>query len=187
MKRIFALLIILSSIVLSQTQVTITAIDSITRPFNYTTYAANDVVNDSTFTRMLRFKNTNIITANDSGLVVNKGGAGIILSALLTVGDTANTANGNFKLLLFRDTVTNVADNAAWATGAYYNTRQIGEIDFALSNNGTASNYSYVTGLNIPFSCATDDRYLYGVLLAKAAFKPTVNQRIIIKLGIIRN
>ena len=43
---------------------------------------------------MLRFKNTNIITANDSGLVVNKGGAGIILSALLTVGDTANTANG---------------------------------------------------------------------------------------------
>ena len=42
MKRIFALLIILSSIVLSQTQVTITAIDSITRPFNYTTYAAND-------------------------------------------------------------------------------------------------------------------------------------------------
>lgn len=187
MKRIITLLIsLLAAVVTLQAQTTITAIDSITRPYNITQYTANDVVNDSTFTRMLRFKNVNIATSNDSGLVVNKGGSGVIVSALLNVGDSANTT-GTFKLLIFRDTVTNVADNAAWATAAYYNTRMVGEIDFALTNNGTASNYSFVTGLNIPFSCATDDRFLYGVLLAKNAFQPTRAQRFIIKLGIIRN
>jgi hypothetical protein len=170
----------------AQAPVTIIATDSITRPWNHTAYTANDVVNDSNYTRMLKFST---VSVNSSGTtpVMNKGFGGVIISALLSVGDTANTANGSFKLLLFRDTVVNVADNAAWATAAYYNTRQIAEIDFALTNNGTASNYSYVTGLNLPFQTESDDRNIYGVLLAKAGFKPTVAQKIIIKLGLIRN
>lgn len=189
MKRtliVISLLVSFLTAARAQSQVTIIAADSITRPYNITQYSINDVVNDSTFTRMLRFKNVNIWNANDSGLVVNKGGSGIIVSALLSVGDSANTA-GQFKLLLFRDTVVNVADNAVWATAAYYNTRQVGEIDFSLTGNGTTSNYSFVTGLNIPFSCATDDRYLYGVLLTKNTFQPVRAQKFILKLGIIRN
>lgn len=188
-----SVLVSMVSVLRAQGPVTITAVDSITRPYNITAYAANDVVNDSTFTRMLRFKNSNIRTlasgaavTNDSGVVENKGGGGVIVSALLTVGDSANTANGSFKLLLFRDTIVNVADNAAWATAAYYNTRLVGEIDFSLTNNGTASNYSYVTGA-WPFSCASDDRYIYGVLIAKAAYQPVRAQKFIIKLNIIRN
>lgn len=189
MKRSILLISIILAMVSglqAQAPINIVAVDSITRPYNITQYTANDVVNDSTFTRMLRFKNTVINNTNDSGLVVNKGFGGFITGALLSVGDSANTTNGQFKLLLFRDTIVNVADNAAWATAAYYNTRQVGEIDFSLTNNGTASNYSYVAQ-TLPFSCAVDDRYLYGVLLAKAAYQPTRGQKFIIKLFITRN
>ena len=170
----------------SQAPVTIVATDSMTRAWNITQYTANDVVNDSNYTRLLRFSTVNV---NNGGTtpVINKGLGGVVISALLTVGDSANTTNGSFKLLLFQDTVVNVADNAAWATAAYYNTRMIGEIDFALTNNGTTSNYSYVTGLNLPFQTASDDRNIYGVLLAKAAYTPVRGQKIIVKLGLIRN
>jgi hypothetical protein len=170
----------------AQAPVTIIATDSITRPWNHTAYSANDVVNDSNYTRMLKFST---VSVNNSGTtpVMNKGFGGVVISALLTVGDSANTTNGSFKLLLFKDTVANVADNAAWATTALTNSNLVGEIDFALTNNGTASNYSFVTGLNLPFQTASDDRNIYGVLLAKAAFKPTVAQKIILKLGLIRN
>jgi hypothetical protein len=170
----------------AQSPVTIVAVDSLTRAWNITQYSANDVVNDSNYTRLLRFST---VSVNSSGTtpVMNKGFGGVVISALLTVGDSANTTNGSFKLLLFRDTVVNVADNAAWATAAYYNTHFLGEIDFALTNNGTASNYSYVTGLNLPFQTASDDRNIYGVLLAKAAYTPVRGQKIIVKLGLIRN
>ncbi len=171
----------------AQTPLTIFATDSLIRPYNGTAYAANDVVNDTlTGNKLLTFKTQNV-KGSGIGIVTAIGLGGTIISALLTAGDTANTANGTFKLLLFRDTVANVADNAAWATAAYYNTRFIGEIDFTLAANGTTSNYSYVDSLGMPFQCETDDIYLYGVLLAKAAYQPAANQKFIIKLGIVRN
>lgn len=188
-KILLTVILVLTAFTCSQAQtpITIVAVDSITRAWNITQYTANDVVNDSNYTRMLRFATDSINTSTPKSLVQYKMSGGVIVSALLTVGDSTNTTNGNFKLLLFRDTVVNVADNVAWATAAYYNTRMIGEIDFALTNNGTTSNYSFVTGLNLPFQTATDDRYIYGVLIAKAAFTPVRGQKFIIKLGLIRN
>ena len=190
MKKALLLISIVSALfhtqALAQAPITIVAVDSMTRAWNITQYTANDVVNDSNYTRMLKFSTVSI---NSSGTtpIMSKGFGGVVISALLTVGDSANTTNGNFKLLLFNDTVAVAADNAAWATAAYYNTRMIGEIDFALTNNGTTSNYSYVTGLNLPFQTAADDRNIYGVLLAKGAYTPVRGQKIIVKLGIIRN
>lgn len=178
---------LLSTTASAQTPITIVAVDSMTRAWNITQYTANDVVLDSNYTRMLRFATDSVNSASPKTPVQFKGGGGVVLSALLEVGDSANTTNGNFKLLLFRDTVAVVADNLAWTTAANTASQFIGEIDFALTNNGTTMNYSYVTGLNIPFQTTRDDRYIYGVLLAKAAYTPVRGQKIIIKLGLVRN
>lgn len=182
------LFIVNCSLSIAQTPVTIIAADSLVRPPNGTQYTANDVVNDSTTAsnKILIFQTTSI-NSSGTGVVVNKGMGGIITGAVLTAGDSANTANGNFKLLLFRDTIPSSADNAAWATSAYFNALFLGEIDFALTNNGTTQNYSDVTGLSKAFQCASDDTKIYGVLLAKAAFTPAFRQKFIIKLFIVRN
>jgi hypothetical protein len=171
----------------AQTPVTIIAVDSMTRAWNITQYTANDVVLDSNYTRMLRFTTDGAAAASPETPILNKRGGGVILSGLLEVGDSANTTNGNFKLLLFRDTVAVVADNVAWTTAVNTASQFLDEIDFALTNNGTTMNYSYVTGLNIPFQTTRDDRNIYGVLLAKGAYTPVRGQKIIVKLGLVRN
>lgn len=175
----------------AQTSPTITASDSLVRPANATAYAANDVVNDSATAAndILIFKtptfNASGTVTGTTGVVVNKGMGGLIVSAMVTT-DTANTTNGTFRLLLFNDTVTVAADNAAWASSQTSNARSVGHIDFALESNGGSYPQAYVTGLSLPFQCAPDDTKLYGVLIAKAAYTPKVNGKIIIKLGIIR-
>jgi hypothetical protein len=186
-----ALLVLFITLAQAQTPVTIIASDSLVRPANATAYAANDVVNDSATAAndILIFKTPTFNSAGTvtgtTGVVVNKGMGGLIVSALVTT-DTANTTNGTFRLLLFSDTVTVAADNAAWASSQTSNARSIGHIDFALESNGGSYPQAYVTGLSLPFQCAPDDTKLYGVLLAKAAYTPKHNGKIIVKLGIIR-
>lgn len=179
MKQItFAALLIIIGINIAgaQTSPTVFVQDSVTRLYNATAYTANDVVTDSL---------SKVFIFND--VVTTKGFGGIINTAILTADSTTVTTNGNFKLLLFTDSVVTAADNAAWATSNYYNNRLIGEVDFALTNNGTAQNYSIMTGNLVTFQTAPKHKKLYGILLAKAAYTPARGQKIIIKLGVIRN
>jgi hypothetical protein len=186
------LLVLFVTLAQAQTPFTIIASDSLVRPANATPYGANDVVNDSATAsnKILIFKTPTFNTAGTvtgtTGVVINKGLGGLINSAIITT-DTANVTNGTFKLLIFSDTVAVAADNAAWVPSGTSGARLLGEIDFALVSNGGSNPYAYVSGLGIPFQCAPDDTKLYGVLLAKAAYTPKVNGKVIVKLGIIRN
>lgn len=189
MKRIISFLsasLFLFGVLFGQTPGTITAVDSLITAANGTQYTANDVVNDTASTaKLMRFQTVSI-SSSGTGVVVNKGMGGIIVGATLTAGDSANTTNGNFRLLLFKDTVGVVADNVAWATAAYYNTRFIDYIDFQLTNDGTTALYA-TASTSIAFQTETDDRYIYGVLLAKAAYTKAFRQKFIVKLRIVRN
>lgn len=190
MKTIFTTLIFLliAQFSFSQTSQTIVAIDSLVRPANATAYAANDVVNDSlsSSNKFLVFKNMTIKATNDTFVVTSKGGGGLITSATLTT-DTSNTTNGTFKLLIYKDTIPNVADNAAWVSYGVYNKYFVHDIDFSLTSNGSNAAYAAVSNLSIPFQCTSDNIRLYGVLLAKGAYTPKINGHIIVTLGIIRN
>lgn len=180
-KILFLSLLMLMAVELSYGQITnvFTAQDSLIRPPNGTQYTANDVVNDSTtgWNRVLNFTN----------VVATKGFGGIITEAILTVGDSINTTNGSFTLLLFRDSVASAADNAAWATNTTMHPKVIGEINFVLGGNGTVMNYSIATGNLATFNCSSDKKNLYGVLIAKAAFTPAFRQKFIVTLRGIRN
>lgn len=168
-------LIIAGSCSYGQTSNTVFVQDSVTRLYNSTAYAANDVVTDSL---------SKLFIFND--VVTTKGFGGIINTAIMTI-DANNTTNASFKLLIFSDTVVTAADNAAWSASAYYSNRLIGQVEFGLTSDGTAQSYSIVTGNLGSFKTASKHKKLYGVLLAKAAFTPTAALKIIIKLGIIRN
>ena len=179
MKRsLITVLLIIAASVFSHAQITNTIFvqDSVLRLYNATQYTANDVVTDSL---------SKVWIFND--VVTTKGFGGIINSAILTADSTTVTTNGNFKLMIYNDTIVTAADNAAWATSNYYNNRFVGEIDFALTNNGTTNNYSMVNGNLVTFQTASKHKKLYGILLAKAAYTPARGQKFIIKLGIVRN
>lgn len=153
--------------------------DSLIRPANATAYAVNDVVNDSlsSSNKILAFKHAS----------KNADGSGVIVSAVMEA-DTANVTNPYFRLLLFKDSVASVADNAAWVPTHAYNARYIGSIDFALVSNGTGSAIGESQNLLIPFVSAgrLAGGYIYGVLIAKGAYTPGHNGKIRVKLGILR-
>jgi hypothetical protein len=183
MKKLFLLLILPLAISLGQSlnpkvPVYITA-DSLIRPTNYTTYASNDVVNDSLTS------SPKILSFKWAGSKYNAGG--IIVWSMLEV-DTSSTTNSLFRLLLFRDTVPSVADNGAWSSSHAHNAKMIGFIDYSLeTNGGTATAISQITNLIIPFQVINPNEYIYGVLLAKGAYVPKANSKFRIKLGIIRD
>jgi len=154
--------------------------DSIVRPNNATPYSANDVVNDtaSANNRLFRFKWALRPNSNSS----------IVLSSSLEV-DSGNTTNGSFRLLLFSDTVGTAADNAAWTPAYANNANFLGSIDYSLDRNqaaGAGAAMSYVTGLNIPFHSIEGGRFIWGVLIAKAAYTPKTLGKYRIKLGLLR-
>lgn len=190
MKRSLFLLVSLIGMLQAQTPMTITALDSLIRPANGTQYTANDQVNDTASTaKILTFKTDSAWTSSPTTVGVSRGSGGIIVGATLTAGDSANTTNGSFRLLLFNGPVGVVADNAAWSTSSYYATRFIDYIDFQLTNDGTTMNYATASGLSIAFqtSIPRSDRNIYGVLLAKGAYTPAFRQKFIVKLRIVRN
>jgi len=157
--------------------------DSLVLPNVVADYAANDVVTDTltSYNKILAFKYS----------ARNAKGTGIIVSATIET-DTGSTTNGSFRLILFRDTVTSAANNAAFVGAHASNAIKIGEINFSLDMNQTAgagTAMGITEGLVIPFvaSGRLANGYIYGVLIAKAAYKPKQLGKVRIKLGIIRD
>jgi len=179
MKKLIALVFVLIGVVTAQTNndfAIYTSADSIVRPANATQYQVNDVVNDTASTAQL-FEFTNVLRPSGRGSV--------ILSSLLEV-DTANIANGTFKLLLFSDSVGTVADNVAWSPSHANNDKYVGSIDYSLASNGTGVAMAEPSGINIPVYQNGKKNVLYGVLIAKGQYTPKFNGKVRVKLGLLR-
>jgi len=169
MKQFIALMLFVSMAMAQEPKNPVNIVsDSLVRTTNVTAFAVNDVVNDSTtaYNKILAFKYAG----------KNAKGTGVIVSASLEV-DSALTTNGSFRLLLFSDSVAVAADNAAWVPSHASNARFIGSVDFSLDMNqsaGAGAAMSYVNGLVIPFASSgrLAGGYIYGVLIAKAAYVP---------------
>jgi hypothetical protein len=100
--------------------------------------------------------------------------------------DTVNIANGTFRLYLFSDTVVSYADNSAWVATTRSNEKSLGYIDYTLTTNGSGSAIAQVNTLSIPFTTSVANQYIYGVLIARAAYKAENAGKIKVKLGIER-
>jgi hypothetical protein len=165
------------------------------------TYAADDVINDSTSYRFSRdsinSSGAYVTTLTDTTLAPKRKfrfkyaatqtkGSGAIYSSTLIIADTVNIANGTMRLYLFTDTVLSYADNAAWVATTQSNEKCIGYIDYTLTTNGSGAAIAQVNNLFIPFTTSVKDQYIYGVLVARAAYKAKIAGKIKVKLGIER-
>lgn len=145
---------------------------SFTRPSDTTTYAAGDVVCNSTSApTVLTFANT----ARLSGL------GGIIQSAQLILSTRATLA-GVFELWLFDTTVTATNDNTAWNISDAQLATAIGCVNFSVRVDGDASsNCIYApTNIGLAYKCAATS--LFGVLIARNAYVPANAESFTIRL-----
>jgi hypothetical protein len=150
---------------------------SFTRPADTTQYAANDAVTNSTSApTILEFANS----------ARTSGGSGLILSAR-HVKSSTTTTNANFRLYLYRATVSSVNDNAQfpllWANRA----NRIGFVDFTHTTQGTGSDSSssLVTFINLPFVATGTS--LFGLLTVTAAYTPASGEQHYIELSVVQN
>lgn len=152
---------------MSQNIKNLTISASFTRRSDMAVYAAEDVVNNSTSSpAILTFSASPALTSGKS----------IILKTLKVCTDNATVTNGSFRINVFKESVTPIADNAAWTLLYANRSKKVGYIDFTLTTGGTGSDASeaIITDVNIPFKLASE--YFYGVLVAKAAYVPTSGQ-----------
>lgn len=146
-----------------------------TRPPDATAYTAGDVLTDTNSVPLV-FSN-------------NLYSAGKVVLAKITT-DTANTANGTFRLWLYSDStgMGSIADNAAFANSGAYDTYCIGYIDFTLENAGQAGGVALHINMapGLEYYVGSGKGGLYGRLTAKAAYQPKYAGVIKISLDVER-
>jgi len=159
-------------------------IDSLTRPTDATAYATNDVVANSTTAGSVAF-------LNFKNAVRTPGGRGWIQS-LRVCADTANVANANFILFLYKDTtyITKIADNAQMAFLPAAVLYRIIPITFSLQNTGcgtgTTAVFSYQTYLGIPYQAASEKTSIFGRLVVLGAYQPKNGGKFWVELGMLQ-
>lgn len=116
---------------------------TITRPSDTNAYAANDTFADSTSA-----PTTGGFTL--TGMARASGGVGIIKDAVISVsGGTALQG----EIWLFDQAVTAVNDNAAFTVSDADILNLVGVIPFNCTDTTAANAISYVTGLDIGYTC----------------------------------
>lgn len=148
-----------------------------TRPTDTTTYAAGDVVNESTSAGTVwTFANM----ARAAGL------GGVIQSAVLIGGASPPTLKGEFELYLFDTSVTTQNDNAAWALTDADAKKALAMIPFSTANyriQGASTNGAYyLNALGLTYVCAAAATSLYGILVARNAYVPANAEELTIRL-----
>ena len=144
---------------------------SFTRPANTDAYTAGDVIGTVTAAENVH----EILAARD----VNKGF--YCVKARLVKSSTGVT-NPNFKVLLFSDTVTGAADNAAFApTLAQLQTLE-GEID--LTAEALGANGAIALKQDIRIACLPESgtQNIYVVLVADGAYAPASGEQFELEL-----
>ncbi len=138
-----------------------------TRPNDTNTYAAGDVVSDSTSA-------PTVMTFTGAARAAAKPGT--IVSALLF--DSANVAvKGSFELWLFDVTVTPDNDNAVFTPTDAEMLTLVRVIPFTLSyvgdaTSGAGGNATYVGTLSEPINFNSASGNLFGVLVVRNAYIP---------------
>lgn len=158
--------------------------DEFDRPANTTQYAAGDAVTDS----------TSAPTALEWAVGREKGGSGVIISALLIM-DSAVATELDAHLWLFNATLTPPVDNGASDLTDAEALTFIGIVDFggtpdAVTNPtaNAAGNCCYMQrALDIPFQCGAADTKLYGFLVAQNTYTPLSGENFAVSLGVLQD
>lgn len=134
---------------------------NITRAANTTTYAVNDVMNDTNVTTMLQFT---VASANDKkGWIV--GGK--------AVSNAAQATLPNIDLLLFSSNFTIAADNAAFAPTFAQMQTYLGKVRFQTwVNRGVRCESDGSVETAFQFTPASGTQLIYGVLVMQNAYIP---------------
>lgn len=146
-----------------------------TRPDNTTAYTANDVVGPTT-TANLKFGNTGLPMGEEfmvigASLRFNKG--------------TVPSGMGQFRLHLFNEAPTAIADNAAFNIIEADRSKYVGNILLPLPSNfgdtlHSANNNSRLTG-----KFAVSSFTLYGVLETLEAYTPTAESVAVVEIKVV--
>ncbi|MGB8296665.1 MAG: hypothetical protein WCG85_14650 [Polyangia bacterium] len=163
-----------------------------TRPATTGTYANGQVYGPVTTPAVITF--TNVVRAN--------GGSGIVKASLLNLqwpsGTPVNT-NYALRLKLYTVAPTPIADGALWTTLKANFLTWVGSFDFSsLSAEGaTYTGSDSIHGMGAPvagsadadisFTCASNSRNLYGVLVAEGAFTQVASQVASVSLIVDQN
>lgn len=165
-----------------------TAAASKTRPEDTTQYAAGDVYSESATDdagTMLEFEN----------VVHQAGGSGYILDALL-IHSAQETVDPDVELWLFdAEIASELDDNAAFAPSDAELESCIGVIKFPTGNFIAAGDNGVIHGrlenddgplaFHKRFTCQSDSRSIYGVLVMRNTYAPESAEKITIRLGIL--
>lgn len=133
-----------------------------TRPATETPYTVGAVVGNAGATAIKLL-----------GVVKKPGGSGRIIG-LMVMKNNATVTNNSYRLHLYSNVPTVIADNAAM-TLLYANVAgRIAKRDFTLETEATGSNAAYaeLQDVNIPFKCDEGSTDITCVLQAKAAMTP---------------
>ena len=165
----------------SSRQKTVSA--SVTRPADTTTYAAGDVVTNST---------TSPAVITFDAVARANAGNGIVIGAVMI--DSANqSTKGQFELWLFDTSFTPDNDNSAFTPTDAETETLIGIVQFNnwFSGDATAgaggNAVCPVQGLSIPFTCGASVDDIFGIIVVRNAYVPVSAEKFTVRLQVIQN
>ena len=152
---------------------------SYTRPADTVTYAAGDVVANSTSA-------ATILTFSNMARAVGLGG--MIQHAVL-IDSAAQTLKPDLELYLFDTAPAMQNDNVAWAPSDAEMETCIGRIDFATGSFKTAgaNGMIQVSGVSMPFQCTASVTAIYGILVARNAYVPISAEKFTVRLHVLKD
>lgn len=150
-----------------------------TRPADTATYAAGDVVANST---------TAAVVLTCAGMARSNGLGGIIQNARL-IFSAAPTLKLDSELYLFDTSPTIQNDNVAWAPSTAEMGNLVAVIPFPAASFkvGSGNGVIELQNLGLDFQCATASTSLFGILVARNAYVPASAEVFKLRLGVIQD
>jgi hypothetical protein len=162
---------------------TIEVTGSFSRPsYATTTYAAGDVVSNST---------SSVITNELNNVVRTSGGSGTVLNAILIDGANQPLI-GNYEVYVFKTNRTTEIDNSPFSCSYLDATNIVAVIPFSSSyfvvNGESSGNVVYLANI-IPqsFVCNPTSSSLYWNLVVRNNYVPVASEQYTLKLNILQD
>jgi hypothetical protein len=150
-----------------------------TRPGDTTTYAAGDVIAES----------TSAATVWTFPGFARSAGLGGILQGAELIGSTAQTLKLDAELHLFDVAPVTQNDNVAWAPSDTEIESSLGFVSFATASWKTAGANGLIAaeGIAKVMQCAAGQTSLFGILIARNAYVPTSGEKWTVRLHCIQD